>query len=85
MFLDFIGRPLDAIKHKLDIRASSDIEGTIQNIDDNIEIKGYNIWILVCAAVLASIGLDTNSTAVIIGFRDKYFIFSVYSLWRYYT
>jgi uncharacterized hydrophobic protein (TIGR00271 family) len=30
-------------------------------------LRGYNLWILVCSTILASIGLDTNSTAVIIG------------------
>lgn len=49
------------------IRDSSDVDGTIREIESNVELKGYNLWILVCAALLASIGLDTNSTAVIIG------------------
>lgn len=56
-----------ATRRLLDIRSSSDPEGTIRDIEDNIALKGYNIWILVCSALLASIGLDTNSTAVIIG------------------
>ncbi len=30
-------------------------------------MRGYSLWILVCSTILASIGLDTNSTAVIIG------------------
>ncbi|WP_027001831.1 TIGR00341 family protein [Hugenholtzia roseola] len=51
----------------LNIRDSSDIPKTISEIETNIELKGYNVWILACAALLASIGLDTNSTAVIIG------------------
>lgn len=58
---------LRATRRLLNIRNSSDPEGTIKSISDNIALKGYNIWILVCSALLASIGLDTNSTAVIIG------------------
>ena len=58
---------LRSTRRLLNIRSSSDPEGTIESIGSNIVIKGYNVWILVCAAMLASIGLDTNSTAVIIG------------------
>ncbi|NJL12298.1 MAG: DUF389 domain-containing protein [Microscillaceae bacterium] len=56
-----------ATRRLLNIHSSSDPTGTIEDICANIVIKGYNIWILVCSALLASIGLDTNSTAVIIG------------------
>lgn len=33
----------------------------------NITFRGSNLWILACAIVVASIGLNVNSTAVIIG------------------
>lgn len=49
------------------IKDSSDIDKTIKGIDENISLRGYNVWILICSALLASIGLDTNSVAVIIG------------------
>lgn len=45
----------------------TDVEGTISSIQKGVTIRGTNIWMLFCAAMLASIGLDTNSTAVIIG------------------
>lgn len=45
----------------------TDIEGTIRTISNGVSIKGTNIWMLFCSAILASIGLDTGSTAVIIG------------------
>lgn len=45
----------------------TDVKGTIKTIDEGSEIKGDKIWILVSGAMLASIGLDTNSSAVIIG------------------
>ncbi len=49
------------------IRENADFEKTKSTICDGISLRGYNLWILVCSTVLASIGLDTNSTAVIIG------------------
>jgi uncharacterized hydrophobic protein (TIGR00271 family) len=36
-------------------------------IEQGIEFKGTNLWILVFAIVVASVGLNMNSTAVIIG------------------
>ncbi len=38
-----------------------------QNIEKDIVFKGTNLWILVFAIIVASIGLNMNSTAVIIG------------------
>jgi uncharacterized hydrophobic protein (TIGR00271 family) len=51
----------------LNLRANSDFEKTKTTISEGVSIKGYNLWMLLCAALLASIGLDTNSVAVIIG------------------
>ncbi|MFT5251677.1 MAG: putative hydrophobic protein (TIGR00271 family) [Flavobacteriales bacterium] len=39
----------------------------LDNVKSNISFKGSNLWILACAIVIASIGLNVNSTAVIIG------------------
>ena len=36
-------------------------------IEKDLEFKGTNLWILVFAIIVASVGLNTNSTAVIIG------------------
>lgn len=38
-----------------------------QNIRNGIELKGTALWVLMLAIFIASIGLDVNSTAVIIG------------------
>ena len=54
-------------KNLVNIKQGSDAEATIFNISQNIEFKGVNVWILVFAIFLASIGLNVNSTAVIIG------------------
>src|SRR5664279_1089280 len=51
----------------LNIRENTDFEKTRSAISEGVSLRGYNLWILICSTVLASIGLDTNSTAVIIG------------------
>lgn len=38
-----------------------------EDVVKNISFKGANLWILACAILIASIGLNVNSTAVIIG------------------
>ena len=40
---------------------------TIDSVKRNVEFKGTNLWILIFAIMLASVGLNVNSTAVIIG------------------
>lgn len=40
---------------------------TIQNIKRDIVFQGHNVWILVCSMVVASIGLNMDSPAVVIG------------------
>jgi uncharacterized hydrophobic protein (TIGR00271 family) len=40
---------------------------TIDYIKKNVEFKGANLWILIFAIFVASVGLNVNSTAVIIG------------------
>ncbi|MEP7036929.1 MAG: DUF389 domain-containing protein [Acidobacteriota bacterium] len=49
------------------LKGGTDAEGTIGEITKNVKLRGVNVWMLVCSAILASIGLDVNSTAVIIG------------------
>ncbi|TKB98981.1 TIGR00341 family protein [Pedobacter cryophilus] len=44
-----------------------DKEKVLNNVKANISFRGSNLWILACAIVIASIGLNVNSTAVIIG------------------
>ncbi|MBW8362668.1 MAG: DUF389 domain-containing protein [Kaistella sp.] len=40
---------------------------TLENVKINISFSGANLWILACAIIIASVGLNVNSTAVIIG------------------
>lgn len=48
-------------------KQTEDFEEIHNSIIQGISFKGTNIWILVCAIIIASVGLNTNSTAVIIG------------------
>ncbi len=52
----------------LNLLQDKDDEQTIvQNIRDDVEFRGARIWVLICAIFIASLGLNVNSTAVIIG------------------
>lgn len=42
-------------------------KSVIENITSAVSFRGSNIWILACAIIIASVGLNVNSTAVIIG------------------
>ena len=42
-------------------------EKVLENVISNISFRGSNLWILACAIVVASVGLNVNSTAVVIG------------------
>lgn len=48
-------------------RGEDSKEKTLQNVRNNISFAGANLWILACAILIASVGLNVNSTAVIIG------------------
>ncbi|OVE60682.1 DUF389 domain-containing protein [Chryseobacterium mucoviscidosis] len=39
----------------------------LENVTNNISFRGSNLWILACAILIASVGLNVNSTAIIIG------------------
>jgi uncharacterized hydrophobic protein (TIGR00271 family) len=42
-------------------------EKVLETVKANTSFRGANLWILACAIVIASVGLNVNSTAVIIG------------------
>lgn len=44
-----------------------DRQKVLENVKSNISFRGSNFWILACAIVVASVGLNVNSTAVVIG------------------
>jgi len=49
------------------LNQDTDKLGTIESIRNGVEFKGTNVWALIIAIIIASIGLNVNSTAVIIG------------------
>ena len=51
----------------LSIRRDTDYRATIQAIQDDIAFQGATAWVLICSIFLASIGLNANSTPVVIG------------------
>jgi uncharacterized hydrophobic protein (TIGR00271 family) len=51
----------------LDIRKNTDPEATKESIIADIPFKGHTSWILICSIFIASVGLNANSTAVVIG------------------
>ncbi|ANQ51254.1 TIGR00341 family protein [Flammeovirga sp. MY04] len=51
----------------LSIREGSDPAATIEGIKKDMTFKGPGAWILIFSILIASIGLNANSTAVIIG------------------
>ncbi|KGL64247.1 DUF389 domain-containing protein [Polaribacter sp. Hel1_85] len=55
------------LKELLDFREDTDHEATINAIKADIPFKGATAWILIFAVFVASIGLNANSTAVVIG------------------
>lgn len=44
-----------------------DKQKVLENVKKNISFSGSNLWILACAIMVASVGLNVNSTAVVIG------------------
>lgn len=48
-------------------RSKEDEQLTVDAIRSGVEFKGTNLWILIFATFIASLGLNVNSTAVIIG------------------
>ena len=56
------------IEEYLDVRRDkADESEAVKSIREGVEMKGATIWILIAAILLASLGLNVNSTAVIIG------------------
>ncbi|SHN32312.1 TIGR00341 family protein [Cyclobacterium lianum] len=59
---------LTFVKDRFDLHEGKEDEiETIVYIKKNVEFRGANLWILIFAIFVASVGLNVNSTAVIIG------------------
>ncbi len=64
---DFEPTPWERIKDLFSLHLDTDEAGTIDNIRKGVIFRGGNLWALIFAALIASIGLNVNSVAVIIG------------------
>ena len=67
-FIDVLEQLRNYLKGILDSSNERENEAeTIDNIRKGINFKGSNLWVLIFAIFIASLGLNVNSTAVIIG------------------
>lgn len=62
-----LGSTKKFLSELLDIRTNTDQAATKEAIIADIPFKGHTSWILICSIFIASIGLNANSTAVVIG------------------
>lgn len=58
---DFIRKTLSLRNHKYQYDA------VLTDVQSGITFEGYNVWILICSIVVASVGLNMDSMAVVIG------------------
>lgn len=66
-FQGLLGSVKQFLRELLDIRQNTDLDATKEAIIADIPFKGHTSWILICSIFIASIGLNANSTAVVIG------------------
>ena len=45
------------------IREDTDVQATIDSIKKSVEFRGPNVWMLAFAIIVASVGLNVNSTS----------------------
>lgn len=57
----------DFARSTMNLGDDMDLEGTIETIKKDMVFRGYVVWILICSIFIASIGLNLNSAAVVIG------------------
>lgn len=55
------------IKAITNISDHIDTDAAARSIRSNVAFRGPNVWILAFSIIIASVGLNVNSTAVIIG------------------
>ncbi len=58
---------LNFFKDIITIKDEIEVESTITSIKQNMVFRGSAIWILICSIIVASVGLNFNSVAVIVG------------------
>jgi uncharacterized hydrophobic protein (TIGR00271 family) len=66
-FKGLLGSVRRFLNELLEIRSNTDPAATKESIIVDIPFKGHTSWILICSIFIASVGLNANSTAVVIG------------------
>ena len=56
------------LRQLFSLKPETDYAATLNQIKAGVDFKGGNLWALIFAILIASVGLNVNSTAVIIGF-----------------
>ncbi|MCP4441143.1 MAG: DUF389 domain-containing protein [Aureispira sp.] len=64
---ELFDKVIEEAKELFSLHLDTDEAGTIESIKKSIDFRGGNLWSLIFACLIASIGLNNNSTAVIIG------------------
>ncbi len=66
--MSIIQESLSRLREHLDITPDKENEQkVIENVRHAVEFRGVNLWILIIAVLIASIGLNIDSTPIIIG------------------
>lgn len=63
----FLNNLMTFVSNVFNFRRDTDTEETIEAIKKDIPFRGATAWILICSIFVASVGLNANSTAVVIG------------------
>ncbi|MCI1778908.1 MAG: DUF389 domain-containing protein [Bacteroidales bacterium] len=58
---------LRQLRNIVNLTEHVDVEAAKNSIISNIEYKGVNVWVLIFAVLIASVGLNVNSIPVVIG------------------
>ncbi|MEM9647062.1 MAG: DUF389 domain-containing protein [Bacteroidota bacterium] len=66
-FKGLLGSIKKFLSELLEIRTNTDAAATKESIIADIPFKGHTSWILISSIFIASVGLNANSTAVVIG------------------
>ena len=67
IYREFFGKIYNFMYEIFNISEGTDFAGAIEVIKRDLVFKGRSIWILIASIFIASIGLNQNSTAVVIG------------------
>lgn len=68
LYFDINNKALNNFFDKFKLGSEKEeLQTVISNIDNGVVFRGTNLWVLIFAIFVASLGLNVNSTAVIIG------------------